>query len=97
MYQAPLGETARIRLDTLRNTTNGFEIAQKDLELRGPGEMLGTRQTGLPVMRIADLMRDAKLLPAVHKAAALLQGQFPDVIQPLIQRWLGGHFDYGKV
>ena len=97
MYQAPLSETAKIRLDTLRNTTNGFEIAQKDLELRGPGEMLGTRQTGLPVMRIADLMRDAKLLPDVHKAAALLQGQFPDVIQPLIERWLGDHFDYGKV
>jgi ATP-dependent DNA helicase RecG len=97
MYQPPLGETAKIRLDTLRHTTNGFEIAQKDLELRGPGEMLGTRQTGLPLMRIADLMRDAKLLPDVHKAAAMLHGQFPDIIQPLIDRWLGRHFDYGKV
>jgi ATP-dependent DNA helicase RecG len=97
MYQPPLGEAAKIRLDTLRKTTNGFEIAQKDLELRGPGEMLGTRQTGLPAMRIADLMRDAKLLPDVHKAAAMLHGQFPDIIQPLIDRWLGTHFDYGKV
>lgn len=97
LYQPPLSETARIRLDTLRNTSNGFEIAQKDLELRGPGDMMGTRQTGLPAMRIADLIRDAKLLPHIHKAGAMLMQKHPDVIQPLIERWLGRHFDYGKV
>ncbi|MGH8119375.1 MAG: helicase-related protein, partial [Gammaproteobacteria bacterium] len=97
MYQSPLGEAARTRLETLRNTTNGFVIAQKDLELRGPGELMGTRQTGMPVMRIADFMRDVKLLPDVHQAAVLLQEQYPEVIQPLIDRWLGRHFVYGSV
>jgi len=97
MYQPPLGETAKTRLETLRRTTNGFEIAQKDLELRGPGELMGTRQTGLPIMRIADFMRDAKLLPDVHQAAAMLEENYPEVIQPLIDRWLGRHFVYGTV
>ncbi|MEE9552614.1 MAG: ATP-dependent DNA helicase RecG [Gammaproteobacteria bacterium] len=97
LYQPPLSEMARIRLDTLRNTNNGFEIAQKDLELRGPGELMGTRQTGLPALRIADLMRDAKILPDVHNAADRLIKQYPKYIQPLIDRWLGKDIEYGKV
>ncbi|MFQ5519392.1 MAG: ATP-dependent DNA helicase RecG, partial [Mariprofundus sp.] len=76
MYQSPLTEPARTRLETIRKTNNGFEIAQKDLELRGPGELLGTRQTGLPEMRIADLVRDAGLLPRVQEAATLLITQY---------------------
>ena len=97
LYQPPLSEMARIRLDTLRNTNNGFEIAQKDLELRGPGELMGTRQTGLPALRIADLMRDAKMLPDVHSAANTIIQKHPEYIQPLIDRWLGKDIEYGKV
>lgn len=97
MYQPPLSDTARIRLETLRNTTNGFTIAKKDLELRGPGEMLGTRQTGLPQLRIADMIRDAGLLPDIHRAAAILLHHYPDLVQPLIDRWLGKGVDYSKV
>jgi ATP-dependent DNA helicase RecG len=97
LYQPPLGEIAKIRLETLRNTNDGFEIAKKDLELRGPGEMMGTRQTGLPELRIADLIRDAGLLPDIHEAAEILIQQHPQLIQPLIDRWLGKDTDYGKV
>jgi len=97
LYQPPLSEMARIRLDTLRSTNNGFEIAQKDLELRGPGELMGTRQTGLPALRIADLMRDAKMLPDVHSAANTIIQKHPEYIQPLIDRWLGKDIEYGKV
>ena len=97
LYQSPLSEMARIRLDTMRNTNNGFEIAQKDLELRGPGEMLGTRQTGLPELRIADLMRDSHLLPDVHRAAKIIMKDYPASIELLIDRWLGKDKNYVKV
>ncbi|WP_041500003.1 ATP-dependent DNA helicase RecG, partial [Xanthomonas sacchari] len=69
MYQAPLSAMARQRLETMRQTNDGFVIAEKDLELRGPGELLGTRQTGLAAFRVADLARDAGLLPRVHALA----------------------------
>ncbi|HSR63739.1 MAG TPA: ATP-dependent DNA helicase RecG [Gammaproteobacteria bacterium] len=97
LYQPPLGDNAKTRLDTMRRTDDGFEIAQKDLELRGPGEMMGTRQTGLPDLRIADLMRDAHLLPDIHRAADILMKDYPDHVQPLIDRWLGQEIHYGKV
>ncbi len=97
LYQPPLTGMARTRLETMRNTNNGFEIARKDLELRGPGELLGTRQSGLPELRIADLLRDVKLLPDIHIAANILINQYPDCIQPLIDRWHGKDIDYGKV
>jgi ATP-dependent DNA helicase RecG len=97
MYQPPLTDLARARLDTMRNTSNGFEIAQKDLELRGPGELLGTRQTGLPEMRIADLVRDALLLPQVQKVATLIINKYPDKVELLIRRWLGNNLNYGNV
>ena len=97
LYQPPLGDTAKTRLDTLRNSNNGFEIARKDLELRGPGEVLGTRQTGLPQMRIADLMRDAKLLPDIHSAAKMIMKEYPACMQPLIDRWLAQEIGYIKV
>jgi ATP-dependent DNA helicase RecG len=89
MYRAPLSEKARQRLDTLRNNHDGFVIAHKDLEMRGPGEVLGTRQTGLVDFHIADICRDAGLLPRVHQAAEILQKDCPQAIQPLIDRWLG--------
>ena len=97
MYQAPLGNLARSRLETLRNTNDGFEIAEKDLQLRGPGELTGTRQTGLPDLRIADILRDAKLLADVQRAAKMLQQKYPQHIDPLIKRWLGKELDYSNV
>ncbi len=69
LYGGKLSEMARARLAAIRETNDGFVIARRDLELRGPGELLGTRQTGLAEMRVADLMRDADLLPAVQAAA----------------------------
>jgi ATP-dependent DNA helicase RecG len=88
LYQAPLGKVARKRLDALRNSTDGFEIANIDLEIRGPGEVLGTRQTGEARMRIASLMRDQHLLPDVQQAAREIVEQYPERIGQLTQRWL---------
>jgi ATP-dependent DNA helicase RecG len=89
LYQAPLSATARQRLDVLRETSDGFRIAEKDLELRGPGEVLGTRQTGQLALRIADLARDAHLLPAVQRAGAVMLRDHPELVERLIQRWVG--------
>jgi ATP-dependent DNA helicase RecG len=97
LYKAPLGEISRQRLAVMRATNDGFEIARRDLELRGPGELLGTRQTGLAQMRVADLMRDADLLPHVHKVAERLQRQHRECIEPLLARWVGGAARFGKV
>jgi ATP-dependent DNA helicase RecG len=73
----------------MRETTDGFVIAEKDLELRGPGELLGTRQTGLAGFRIADLARDAGLLPAVHQAAEALLARDPGLADRVVDRWIG--------
>src|SRR6185312_8168683 len=89
LYQMPLSGMARQRLDVLRETGDGFRIAEKDLELRGPGELLGTRQTGQMSLRIADLARDTHLLPAVQRAGAALLGQHPALADKLIARWIG--------
>jgi ATP-dependent DNA helicase RecG len=86
IYKPPLGETARARLEVMRETTDGFVIAEKDLELRGPGEVLGTRQTGMLRFRIADLGRDADLLEPVKTLAGRIDRQGADV---MIERWLG--------
>ena len=97
MYDGPLTEAARARLEVLRKTTDGFEIAQRDLEIRGPGDLLGTRQTGLARLRIADLARDRPLLPDVERAASELLAEHGTRIAPLIRRWVGGGADYGYV
>ncbi len=97
MYHPPLSETAHTRLATMRETNDGFAIARKDLELRGPGELLGTRQTGDQLFRIADLVRDQKLLPRVEKAAGILLQAFPDRVESIIRRWLGAREHYGDV
>ena len=89
MFRAPLSQTARQRLEVLRQTTDGFVIAEKDLELRGPGELLGTRQTGLAGFRIADLARDAALLPAVHQAADRLLADHAEAAGRIVERWVG--------
>ena len=97
LYKQPLGRLARNRLAVLRQTNDGFVVAQRDLELRGPGELLGTKQTGLPDYRIANLVRDADLMPAVQKSATLIQRQFPDAERTIVRRWLGDAHQYGKV
>jgi len=88
MYQTPLSKIARKRLDALRNSNDGFEIARIDLEIRGPGEVFGTRQTGELQFRIADLSRDEVMLPEVQETADLLLSEHPETIQPLIDRWI---------
>ncbi|WP_240125386.1 ATP-dependent DNA helicase RecG [Thermomonas alba] len=94
LYQGPLSMLARQRLDTLRQTNDGFVIAEKDLELRGPGELLGTRQTGLASFRIADLGRDADLLPQVHALSDRLLREAPELAERIIARWVGGAARY---
>ena len=97
LYHAPLSQLGRERLAIMRETTDGFVIAEKDLELRGPGEMLGTRQTGLLQFKVADLMRDADLLPAVRDAAHALLEHWPQHVAPLLERWLRHGQQYGQV
>jgi ATP-dependent DNA helicase RecG len=96
LYQRPLAAMARQRLETLRQTSDGFVIAEKDLELRGPGELLGTRQTGLAAFRLADLARDADLLPAVQRIGEQLQRDAPDIAERLVARWIGGAARYAS-
>jgi ATP-dependent DNA helicase RecG len=81
----------------MRETNDGFEIARRDLELRGPGELLGTKQTGLAQLRVADLLRDADLLPRVQQAAELMLSQYEANIAPLLARWVGHDERFGKV
>ena len=97
LYKPPLGELARSRLAVLRETNDGFLVAQRDLELRGPGELLGTRQTGLPDYRIANLVRDAELMPGVQAAAQIVQRDDPQRADAIVRRWLGDAGRYGKV
>ncbi|HUA81909.1 MAG TPA: ATP-dependent DNA helicase RecG [Dyella sp.] len=94
LYQPPLGQLARERLQVMRETNDGFRIAEKDLELRGPGEVLGTRQTGQLSFRMADLSRDAHLLPAVQRVGEQMLARHPDRATRLIQRWIGGAARY---
>ncbi|WP_347505578.1 ATP-dependent DNA helicase RecG [Pseudomonas anguilliseptica] len=97
LYHPPLSQLGRERLAIMRETCDGFVIAEKDLELRGPGEMLGTRQTGLLQFKVADLMRDADLLPAVRDAAQALLEHWPQHVSPLLERWLRHGQQYGQV
>lgn len=96
LYQAPLSAMARARLETLRGTNDGFVIAENDLELRGPGELLGTRQTGLAAFRIADLARDAGLLPQVRALADELMAHSPALAERIVARWVGGAARYAS-
>jgi ATP-dependent DNA helicase RecG len=89
MYRNPLSQMARARLETMRETSDGFRIAERDLALRGPGELLGTRQTGQLEFRVADLARDAALLPDAQRVGDALLRDHPDAVQRLIDRWIG--------
>ena len=97
LYAPGLSQLARERLEVMRATTDGFVIAEKDLKLRGPGEVLGTRQTGLAELRVADLARDADLLPAVVAVSDRLEAENPERVLPLIRRWIKSRADYAKV
>ena len=97
LYRGPLSEMARSRLATIRDSNDGFEIARRDLELRGPGELLGTRQTGLAELRVADLIRDADLLPQVRETAEQLLREDSAAIAPLRRRWIATAEEYGRV
>jgi ATP-dependent DNA helicase RecG len=97
MYQSPLSDTARQRLGILRDSNDGFIIAEKDLELRGPGDVMGTRQTGAIHFKIADLARDADLLDNIQQTSKHIIIHSPEAIQPLCDRWLGGFSDYAEV
>ena len=97
LYREGLSENARARLAVLRETHDGFAIARRDLEIRGPGEVLGTRQTGELQLRVADLLRDQPLLADVQQCAEALRRDHPESVTPLISRWLGARTRYGDV
>ena len=97
MYHGPLSQHAKTRLQAMRDTNDGFEIARRDLELRGPGEVLGTKQSGVIEFRVADIVRDQDLIPLVEQGAKRLLEAYPEHAQPLIDRWLGDAEQYGSV
>lgn len=94
MYQDPLSQNGKHRLKVMRETNNGFIIAEEDLKLRGPGELMGTRQTGLAQLRVADLTRDTHLFESAKHMAELLIKQSPDKAEALVKRWLAGADQY---
>ncbi|QIA64482.1 ATP-dependent DNA helicase RecG [Vibrio astriarenae] len=96
LYHSPLSKTAQKRLSVLRESNDGFVIAQRDLEIRGPGELLGTKQTGLADFKIADLVRDQRLIPEVQKLARHVHDHYPDNAKAIIERWLGERDHYAK-
>ena len=96
LYKAPLGDVAKKRIEALRETTDGFELARVDLEIRGPGEVLGTKQSGDMQMRIANLSKDLALLPEVQKAAHWLLENHPERVDTVLRRWLGNAVEYAN-
>jgi len=94
LFQKPLSELARARLKIIYENTDGFEIAQQDLRLRGPGELLGARQSGVPMLRFADLGEDDKLLDKARDIADEMLRDFPEAAQAHLQRWMANKPDY---
>lgn len=97
LYKSPLSRQASERLAVLRESNDGFVIAERDLELRGPGELLGARQTGLVQMKVADLVRDAHLIPEIQQLAQEIYRYFPEQANALMARWLPNSDDYAQV
>lgn len=97
LYQSPLSYSAKQRLAVLKNNHDGFVIAEKDLQLRGSGDILGTRQTGLLQFRIADIVRDQQLLLPVQKVSTILLKKYPDRVKGLIERWIAQREQYAQV
>ncbi len=96
LYQQPLSEIARERLKIIHDSSDGFEIARRDLQLRGPGEFLGAKQSGVPMLKVADLERDADLLDHARDAAQMLLRDYPEHAARHLERWLGGREEYLK-
>jgi ATP-dependent DNA helicase RecG len=96
LYTPPLSETGKARLKAMAETTDGFEIARRDLEIRGPGEFMGARQSGAPLLRFADLQEDSALLQQARRVAPQLLREHPRAAEAHVQRWLGGRTDYLK-
>ena len=96
MYKPPLGKISQKRLQVLRDSQDGFVISEKDLEIRGPGEVLGTKQTGIADFKVANLMRDRKMIPTVQHYARELLGKYPDIAENLIKRWLNNREIYSN-
>jgi len=97
LYQTPLSDVGKQRLEIMRDFDDGFIVAEKDLEMRGPGEVLGVRQTGVAAFRIADIVRDQHLLPAVQRVAKEMYSPSAACVTALIDRWLGDRDQYGQV
>ena len=96
MYRAPLSKIGNERLTAMRESNDGFYLAQKDLELRGPGEVLGTRQTGMWQLKIADIQRDEEMLPHIRELANKMVKENSSAILPIIHRWMGDAMHYGN-
>ena len=96
LYRAPLSENAKVRLQTMRQSNDGFEIARKDLELRGPGELLGVRQTGAVSMRVANLVRDQHWLEVAETESLYLMHNYPQSVTDLLDRWLAYQQHYAN-
>lgn len=97
VYHPPLGKIQQLRLQVLRESNDGFVIAQQDLEIRGPGELLGTRQTGNARFRVADLIRDKQMIPDIQRIAIYLQQNYPAQSAALIERWVLANSMFGRV
>ena len=96
LFEEPMSELAKARLKVVFEHSDGFEIARRDLQIRGPGEFLGARQSGVPLLRFADLERDVKLLEQARDAADQLLGREPAAAQAHLERWLGGRQEFIK-
>jgi ATP-dependent DNA helicase RecG len=97
LYQTPLSENGKQRLAVMRESTDGFYIAEKDLDLRGPGQVLGTQQTGLMTFRVADIGRDSSMLDDVKRVSEKLYADYPDAVDPLVNRWVGERMQFVNV
>ena len=97
LYKNPLGEKAKQRLEVIRSSTDGFYISEKDLELRGPGEILGIRQKGVVGLKIADISRDAYLIPKINKVCDQFENNYPEQSKKLVRRWIGNQINYRNV
>jgi ATP-dependent DNA helicase RecG len=97
LYETPLSRTAKERLRIMRETADGFEIARRDLELRGPGEFLGQRQSGMALLRFADLQTDNGLVEQAREGAELMLRDYPEQAERHLARWMGGREEFLKV
>jgi ATP-dependent DNA helicase RecG len=96
LYQTPLSGLARERMKIIYEHVDGFEIARRDLALRGPGEFLGARQSGVPMLRFADVGADADLIEPARNVAAELMRHYPQAVEQHLARWLPGRHEYLK-